>query len=411
MPTARLVLIVGTVVACGFGLAPAVGRQPGAGHKARPVVLGTEKEGLIHVSAPQLSPDGSVAVMYGCKPDALAREVVLAVWDTATGRLRHKSLGGYYAGVGADFAPDGRTFAFPAMDDGVVLVHDVATGREVRRHEHPRVRFAVHSPDGKHILSGSNRDGEKVLREVRIWDAATGNRLVRLAPTETETLTFVGFARGGRAVFDTQHGTARVVDLATGQERNPLPVGKGAVMSVAPDSTSLLALLDGRPRLIDLATGATVRVFGDPDTRYETAGRSPDGTRVLGEKGGEVDALRVTVWDAATGESRLTFRGSCLAVDSENLGRGPFTPDGRFLHAAWGEGTDALGNTLLWAAVYGPDGRLLRKESGVKYLRFDRAGRRVLVVAGSDPIIDNTPADVVTIHDAATWLAGGAKKD
>jgi hypothetical protein len=47
----------------------------------------------------------------------------------------------------------------------------------------------------------------------------------------------------------------------------------------------------------------------------------------------------------------------------------------------------------------------------VKGVDFDPAMRSVAVVTGSIIRAEGTQPDTVTIHDAATWLVGGAKKE
>jgi hypothetical protein len=61
--------------------------------------------------------------------------------------------------------------------------------------------------------------------------------------------------------------------------------------------------------------------------------------------------------------------------------------------------------------VYTPAGRLVRRDRGVAELAFDAAGRAVVVVTRTPATADQPPRFDVTVHDAAAWLAGGAKKD
>ncbi len=70
------------------------------------------------------------------------------------------------------------------------------------------------------------------------------------------------------------------------------------------------------------------------------------------------------------------------------------------------------GNTLvMWHALFTTEGRLLRRERGVKALTFDQSMHSVAVVTGTPYDNRDLPPDPVTIHDAATWIAGPAKKD
>ena len=75
----------------------------------------------------------------------------------------------------ASFSPDGSRIV-TASDDKTARLWDAATGKELVRlaHEAPSTAAAF-SPDGARVLTASED------KTARLWDAATGKELARLA--------------------------------------------------------------------------------------------------------------------------------------------------------------------------------------------------------------------------------------
>ena len=143
---------------------------------------GHEVARMIHdnwVSAVAFSPDGRLAVSGGCDVFEYVRIYSLGergaitmqctsggarVWDVKTGRevTRMSHVGDVEA---IAFSPDGK-HVVSGSDDGTARVWEVKTGHEVARMTHDGRVFAVaFSPDGKYVVSGSE-DG---TARVRLW--------------------------------------------------------------------------------------------------------------------------------------------------------------------------------------------------------------------------------------------------
>ena len=102
--------------------------------------------------------------------------------------------------VSVAISPDGRHGLIagngPNFGDAELSLWDLRSGELVRQFEgHTQnVRVAVFSPDGRHILSGS-QDGT-----IRLWDVGTGNELRRFPgpnrPGGVQTLAFSPDGKG-----------------------------------------------------------------------------------------------------------------------------------------------------------------------------------------------------------------------
>src|SRR5262249_45515741 len=123
------------------------------------------------------------------------------------------------------FHPDGRRIASAGGEGGgpgpsgdcSIRIWDAATGEELLRldgHE-TQVRWVPCSPDGRRLASSGHYDGT-----VRLWDSETG-RAVRTLDTGTRGAGVLAFSRDGRALAATtqEGGTVKVWNVDDGSER------------------------------------------------------------------------------------------------------------------------------------------------------------------------------------------------
>jgi WD40 repeat protein len=136
------------------------------------------------------------------------------VYDATSGEVIHvlSGTGGYYSA----WSPDGTRISTWRETEGTVTIWDAATGE---------VMFALsHGVGGKRAFAyyGWSPTGDRILTcgqdaTARVWDAWTGEELLRLTGHETTVFTGGWSPDGSRVVTGSFDGTARVWDATTGE--------------------------------------------------------------------------------------------------------------------------------------------------------------------------------------------------
>src|SRR5581483_7263334 len=112
------------------------------------------------------SPDGKLLAAGGYSSTS-------AVWEVATGKLRHKLPGHKYLISQVSFSPDGKTLVTTNWNQTIRL-WETLTGRQRSRFEDPGKPCAVaFSPDGRILASG----GTDTI--IRLRDLATEQEVAR----------------------------------------------------------------------------------------------------------------------------------------------------------------------------------------------------------------------------------------
>ncbi len=370
--TALVGLADGTIVLWDWQAATEIRRLTGHTGKVNDVAFG---------------PDGQSALSGG--DDALVMQ-----WDLNTGQPRQRLAGHTGAVLVVDYSSDGRravsggyggdSFANP----GELFAWDLTTGQAIRRFEGHTAgvvtaRFAL---DDTAILAGAGdaelltnlgaEDAEKkILTDIILWDLASGEKMLRLAPVEHDAFSLaispdgqraligsfyenvtslvdltsgeilqvlkghhdgvsaVAFsAAGSRALTASHDGSLIHWDLATGKAIVRLDVQGGKITDVAlsPDGRSALSVArDGELIRWDLHDAAEIaRFVGHGDMVWDVA-LLPDGKRfvsISGAPGPSVDSrdTSVRLWDIATGEQLQT-----IELPLVTLFQAAVTPDGK----------------------------------------------------------------------------------
>lgn len=249
--------------------------------------------------------------------------------------------------VGLRFTPDGKRLIASDYPGGVVVVWDVASGKQLAQIEagygyRPSLDYFCLSPDWKTLYvpreksktTRIEKDGKKMTRRdfsghVRAWDLATG-RLRRtfthtppcgmgemvLSPDGTTFATFEQLS-GTTEVGGGLDHAASLWDVKTGQFR-PLPGRVFYWSAYTPDSRTLAAPVDlgsGRSaiKLFDTATAREIGSIAVPEKNARIAyiAYSPDGKLLVGQVRDEAKSRRhwLRFWDPATGRTLASIEG------------------------------------------------------------------------------------------------------
>jgi WD40 repeat protein/Tfp pilus assembly protein PilF len=260
----------------------------------------------------------------------------------------------------AVFSPDGRRLLL-GCDNRTARVWDTLTGEPVTAPlEHDgAVDALAFSADGRRILTmatawdDKKNDWDEDRGEARVWDAATGRLVARLAHGSRVYFGALS-ADGLRAITagndpETGKGAARVWDVETGRTLFKL-THEHCVRDVAysPDGQHVVTASDDTTaRVWDAATGRPVtEPLSLPGAVLSTA-FSPDGRKVLaGGNSDETEAGTANVWDAATGQKLFA--------------------------------TDLVTPSPVWQVAWGPDGKVLLTRSEREVVLWDAdTGRRL----------------------------------
>jgi WD40 repeat protein len=216
-----------------------------------------------YISDIAISPDGQTAILATDQGTMPSDVILLAV---KSGEEIRRFTGHPSAISSVAFSPDGRTAA-SAGHNGVMILWDVATGKEVRRFK----GYDGDDPDGANVWHyvGFSPDGKSLIAThfngmIVLWDAATGKEIRHYAGHSMDSLNFV-FSGDGRWAFSgAGDNTAILWDVPSGSVVHLFRDHSAAIPRV--DITSdgrfgIAGSADNTTTLWDLKTDAVIRRY------------------------------------------------------------------------------------------------------------------------------------------------------
>jgi len=266
------------------------------------------------------SPDGKWLVTAGDDP-------AIKIWNVQAGDLLQDYTDFEAGPWEVFFSPDGDRLSYSDADWGIHVwkidseaTDDPTTFWTQELLTIPNAYGGIFSPEGSQLAGVSGND-------IKVWDATTGRELITLAG-HTQEVMGLAFNPDGKSLASTSiDGTVKVWSLLPGNERNPWQV-IGTDFAYKPNGEDLITNTVGE------GFGATVWDATTGEPRLTVTGHkaqvgyvvfNSDGTRFAT---GSVDGS-IIIWDAGTGK-----KISAIAGHESGIQDIEFSPDGKLFATA-----------------------------------------------------------------------------
>lgn len=266
------------------------------------------------------------------------------------------------------FSPDGK-YVVSGSEKHVARVWEISIGEEIvtllhgEPHGDSSITSLAFSSDSKYVVSGSTEPGWRKERIARVWEIATGTEIARMV--YDFGVTAVDISSDGKYVVSGVHGVARVWDISTEKEvAILLHPGANTVTALAFSLDDQYVVSRTREdyaiRVWDVSTGEEIAHMVHDDYVTSVA-FSPDGKYIVAGSDSRGHSLRV--WEVSTerGISRMfhDYRVTSVA----------FSPDGKYVisgsedltarvwDAFTGEEISRIADIHVRSVAFSPDGK------------------------------------------------------
>lgn len=269
------------------------------------------------------------------------------LWDAATAR-ESMTFSPHGAVASARFSPAGDKVVTGSWDNSA-KIWNAETGQALLKLEHGHTGYinaTVFSPDGRQVLTASD-DGT-----CKLWDVKTG-AVVHTLTGHKDRVRWATFSRDGTMILTSSNDkTARLWDAATGAPQGEPFVGHAwgvLCAQFSPDARRIITgSEDNEAWVWDVATRQPIAKLKGHVASVTSVAFSKDGLRAFTASQDNTAKL----WDATPGREGkeiLTLKGHSQEVTSVT-----FSPDGREVLTASRDGKAIVWLTADWSIGRGP---------------------------------------------------------
>ena len=277
---------------------------------------------------------------------------------------------------------------------------------------HSRYVSAVaFSPDDSLLVTGS-WDGT-----ARLWDVASGNEVRTLAHHKMAVISVVFSPDGRLLAVASDDTTVTLWEVATGRLVRTLDDHASYVLSVtfSPDGRLLASsTAHGKIKLWEVSSGQEVRSLEGQTMAVYCLAFSPDGRQLAS---GSRDAT-IVFWEVASGKRLKTLKigpgqyyvySIAFSSDGHRLASGSTAGGMRMFDVATGEPVwiDSIGNTqpYVWPLAFGANGRWIVSGNGMGLVQFwdAQSGQKLGELTGHTGAIE-----AVAVSWDGRWLASAS---
>jgi len=333
------------------------------------------------VNSVAFSSDGSWVVSGASRPlisTVADSDMVLEVWDQATGQRRNSLLASKGAVFSVAVEGDGKRIAAGCLR-GLVMVWDVQSGRRAWTSTEPGLdaMSVAFSPDGKSLAVGYGFYSRSQAGKVKVWDVATGKEMKSFAGP-LGGVNKLAFDPAGKRLAVAGLGVVEVWELATTTKVRDLKGHAKWVYCVAFSSDGKWLATGGWDRTVklwDADTGLEKLTIFAHDGFVLDLAFSPDSHQLITAS----EDRSAKLWEFPSGEPVASFHGHTDFVNTV-----AFRPDGREIVTGGMDGSLRFWDLRTSRPV------VVQHTGWVEHLAIRRDGLRVLSDTGHFRVANDT---------------------